>query len=437
MERNEGSRAGYRVQVLQRKESMMAAIFQRMGERNHDGLARLQPSAAGAVRRWRSRMAALACLLVACEASNAVLPKSDSAGTGAVLPTSMGAPQGVATSGSSAAPLAGIGPAAAAAGRLGGAAGATAAAGAAGASAGTGAAGVSSPSSPSSNSGGSVAPAAGSPGPSDAANAPAAAAAGDCRPAEHVRASLLTISLKWDDSLGIVGGSGEFYVWSRIQVTMNGTTGVTQTQPCGSQLPILTTTAVAGSVKVLAEIPFTAYENPAMPKISGTLTKEGSMLAVDPGLFLMGLQMTDPEGPWPTIEQVPQIMGVDADGDGKPGITSVPRSTPGFTLSPTSILQTKYADGVYGVQRFAFTAVASDEGCPEVVMGTANVRYYDTRVIGCHIQGGGECAADEVTFINQARPPQTAAMQGKWASKVLPVDATCADVRAALPVPAQ
>jgi hypothetical protein len=50
-------------------------------------------------------------------------------------------------------------------------------------------------------------------------------------------------------------------------------------------------------------------------------------------------------------------------------------------------------------------------------------------------KGASDCTATEVKFINQARPPRTAAATGTWVSKVLPLGATRADVRAALPAP--
>jgi hypothetical protein len=250
-----------------------------------------------------------------------------------------------------------------------------------------------------------------------------------------MRASLLSIQLSWDDSLGIVGGAGPVHLWSRIHVGVNGDPEVTETLHCGSLLPIMMTTAVAGGAKVLAEVPPAAFDRPSMPKFMGSAKKNGAMLTVSPGTFLLGIQLSDPQGAWPSIDEVPQIMAVDSDGDGKPGITAVPRDGDGFTLSPTSVLQTTYADQIYSAQRLAFQATASDDGCPDVIMGMADVIFYDTRVIGCHIKGASDCTATDVTFINQARPPQVAAATGIWVSKLLPLTATCADVRAALPPP--
>jgi hypothetical protein len=141
-----------------------------------------------------------------------------------------------------------------------------------------------------------------------------------------------------------------------------------------------------------------------------------SKVHLDASPVLLGLTMTDPTAAWPALAN---IQSADTDGDGHPGITSIPRSGGGFSLPPTSILQTSHADQLYIASRT--TAVLD-----------ANVLAFDNHVIGCHIQGGGDCAAADYQFVDTNRTVYTVT-GATFVAKVVPDAATCADVRAALP----
>jgi hypothetical protein len=70
---------------------------------------------------------------------------------------------------------------------------------------------------------------------------------------------------------------------------------------------------------------------------------------------------------------------------------------------------------------------------PDTYTGTANVTKFDSHVVGCHIQGGGNCSTSDRDFIDQ----NNVTFNVKSASVKLvrvAADATCADVRATLPI---
>jgi hypothetical protein len=65
--------------------------------------------------------------------------------------------------------------------------------------------------------------------------------------------------------------------------------------------------------------------------------------------------------------------------------------------------------------------------------GTSDFIHFNNHVIGCHVSGGGECTAAETKFVDDNRTIYTP-MRGTVETKIIPDDATCADVRSALPI---
>jgi hypothetical protein len=59
--------------------------------------------------------------------------------------------------------------------------------------------------------------------------------------------------------------------------------------------------------------------------------------------------------------------------------------------------------------------------------------HFDNHVMGCHVMGGQECTAAEATFVDNNRTIfQVSSATNQI--KIVPDNATCADVRAALPM---
>jgi hypothetical protein len=65
--------------------------------------------------------------------------------------------------------------------------------------------------------------------------------------------------------------------------------------------------------------------------------------------------------------------------------------------------------------------------------GSADVTKVDSHVVGCRIKGGGNCDATQTNFIDSNQPKFTV-KSATYEMKQVPKDATCADVRAALPM---
>jgi hypothetical protein len=125
---------------------------------------------------------------------------------------------------------------------------------------------------------------------------------------------------------------------------------------------------------------------------------------------------------------------VDADGDGKPGFTAIPKSGDGFVQPPTGIdllRRPPPTDQIYVASRTVIGLQGMLTSCTDV-SGPAQVMFFDSHVVGCHVRGGADCTADQTDFVDQGRTIYK--INGAtFTAKQIPENATCADVRAALP----
>jgi hypothetical protein len=213
------------------------------------------------------------------------------------------------------------------------------------------------------------------------------------------------------------------------------------TNSCGTLLPEFGLNGagmlVTGGSKVLVEVPNEVWDTPTIPKFTskGNIGgwDSGSSLNFDGTVALVGLTMADPMGMWPA--SYTGVMAVDADGDGKAGFTAVPRNGGGYVAPPTGLGlfgSAPSADKIYLASRTIVGLSGTFTTCTEQ-SGTASVTFFDSHVVGCHVTGGAECTAMQVDFVEQSRTlykPGAATFQ----SKKVADGASCADVRAALPM---
>jgi len=251
----------------------------------------------------------------------------------------------------------------------------------------------------------------------------------DSCPTDYVVATHIVINVSWDSTLVLASGSGQVHVWTKSHFVENGNTATLDSQSCGSVLPTITTSAAAGSEKILPEIPDTTWDAPNMPHFIGTATRSGDNVNIDPGVALVGLSMSNPTATWPSASS---IMGVDHDGDGQLGITAVAKVDSGYSAPPANLFKTARADKLYLAIRNVMTLSSAVPGCPATYSGTALVSKFENHVIGCHIKGGGECTGTQSQFEDDNRTVYKLG-SATFTSQRVDSAATCADVRAALP----
>ena len=249
-------------------------------------------------------------------------------------------------------------------------------------------------------------------------------------PTDYSMATHIVINVSWKGTLALAAGSGKVHVWTKSHNVENGNTISVVSSSCGSVLPAIMTSSLAGSEKILPEIPDAAWDAPSMPTFTGTGTRSGDILNLDPGVALLGLSLSDPKAAWPAASS---ISGVDHDGDGNSGLTATSKETDGFKAVPVNISRSARADKVYLAIRNIMTLTATAPGCPDSYMGTANVSKFENHIIGCHVKGGNECNSDQKQFVDDNRTVYVLG-SATFSSQRVAADASCAAVRAALPL---
>jgi hypothetical protein len=254
-------------------------------------------------------------------------------------------------------------------------------------------------------------------------------------------AQLTVMDASWAGSTATSAGTGKIYLWNLVKLTANGNQLSGQTQSCGTVLPAFSLTGagqlVTGGTMVLVEVPHAVWETPTIPKFPTTGSfsgwNPGSTLTIDGTIALVGLTLTDPRAAWPASYTA--LSTVDADGDTKPGITAVPRNGGGYVLPPTGLGlfgSAPQADQIYLASRTMLTVAGRFDTCT-AMSGTSTVPFFDSHVVGCHIRGGADCTPAQIDFVDQSRTIYQIG-SATFAAKQVPDTATCAQVRAALPM---
>lgn len=236
-------------------------------------------------------------------------------------------------------------------------------------------------------------------------------------------------------------GSGQIHLWNRAKFSANGLQLTGETASCGSVLPPFTLNGVgslaAGGSMVAIDVPNSVWDTPTIPKFpnSGAISgwDPGSTINITPTIALVGLTMPDPMAAWPASYTA--ITTVDADGDGKAGFTAIPRQGGGFVAPPLQVTLFGLgpaADQVYLATRTVVQLDGKMDTCT-AQSGMVTVKFFDSHVVGCHVKGAGECTPAQTDFVDTSRTNYTIS-GGTFTSKQVADDATCANVRDALPM---
>ena len=248
-----------------------------------------------------------------------------------------------------------------------------------------------------------------------------------------------TLDVTWPSTTAGEKGSGKINIWSRVTYKATGNALDVGLHACGSVLPE-TKLTVAGQIatggqKVLIEVPGEVWDAPSIPITMASGTQSGFDVGSDFELSyvsVLGATLANPMAAWP--EAGADMTAVDLEEDGSKGYTAAPRNGGGYVLPPTAVGlagSAPSADKVYLVSRQAMTLKGKRTAC-DAHAGTANVTAFDNHVVGCHIEGGAECSANQADFVDQNRM-RYMATSAVYEAKVVADDASCTDVRAALP----
>lgn len=255
---------------------------------------------------------------------------------------------------------------------------------------------------------------------------------GDTTWTEAVR---FLLKSSWPATSAAVAGAADIEVLALVKLSVDGDKLVGTTRGCRTVMPPAQLSAagqiVTGGTTMLTDLPDAVWDAPSMGAADCAGRQSGSGIAsrVEYGwTALIGVTLSDAQGAWPASGA--GLKTDDADGDGNPGITSVPKNGGGYVLPPTGLGilgSAPTADKVYVVNRNIISLSGTRSSCDEHA-GTASFPAFDNHVVGCHTKNGA-CSASQVDFCDQNRPLYKI-NSATYSARRVPESTTCAEVRA-------
>ena len=231
-------------------------------------------------------------------------------------------------------------------------------------------------------------------------------------------------------------GDGQLHVWGKVVYTASGNTLSGMLQACGISLPPTTLTALGGGGMIQIDVPNDKWEAPSMPRFQ----VDGTQTAWDIGatlsfsyVALIGFTMADA-----ATARLAGLLHRHHDDERRRGRHArgadrgPAERRPASRCRPPRSLQSARADQLYIVIRQVTSATLTRTACDQA-SGSATFAHLNNHVVGCHVMGGSDCMPAEINFIDTNRAIYE--ITGATAqTKVVADTATCADVRAALPM---
>jgi hypothetical protein len=241
-------------------------------------------------------------------------------------------------------------------------------------------------------------------------------------------------------------GRGKITIYLKAKLTgvcKDGSSGTTEITVCGTELPPFVSFVNCDAYQI--EFPDALWDLPSMPKIYTTASTNGftpgSVLSIAAGTGLLGVDMTDPVGAWPTSADALTCeagMGGDCfpdhDDDGKAGIHIVMgrigEKMAGFENDGCGVLGDEpvvfrgapLSSGLEGLCNAPEEpgCLRADEldigvrsrlsGGGEIEadcmsgVGDSTVEFVDSRVWDCTLNDGSACMPAQATFVDSAAP---------------------------------
>jgi len=256
-------------------------------------------------------------------------------------------------------------------------------------------------------------------------------------------ATKLTIPVSWVPQ-GLTGvilnpGSGTIGQWILQSRTQSGTALTDTTVVCEIDLPDFQGTIIAGSETYGVRFPNSLFDNHYLPSftIAGTVSSlaPDASYTTTPSAALLGIAMASPTtDPWPSAI-VALTEEVDSDRDGNLGVTALAAQGSSYSDIPTDLEKDSRATAVFVVIRQVTQVSGTVTDCNQLTDSNGDSKYaIDSHVIGCELEGdGGTCSAAQWGFIDGTQPVFTPSGGSTFATLRMPLNATCAQVRQALP----
>jgi hypothetical protein len=246
----------------------------------------------------------------------------------------------------------------------------------------------------------------------------------------------------------IAAGSNKQLSYSIRKQTQTGSTLTVDTIPCGGTTQDLCSPLLSKAFS--QQIPNSIWEGPKMPIFQSTVTL-GSTRPNDTfvganEVALLGLNLTNPTGAWPTSANDAAFTWIDHDNDGPLGVTSTVVHTgtstkcgtppPPFDYLPdpsggTKTIGTVYigsrVQGTYDGTILSCNTIAGDMTGP----GSSNMPLVDGRVKGCLYSDGTPCSGTTIASLDsQATSSPQRIVNAQFTMVRVAAGINCTQVRA-------
>jgi hypothetical protein len=264
-------------------------------------------------------------------------------------------------------------------------------------------------------------------------------------------ATLTELDIAWDPVsvpfFGNVldGGTDTTFAYSLRRYTQNGASLDVAVTACGG-----TTNDVCSTFFGEAYSQYqleTIWQGPQMPTMLSTLTlndPDPTETFTGPAeAVLLGLDLANDFGTWPTSHTSSSITWLDHDNDGPLGVTSFVRTSGrsvacDLPYAPLPIGVSGTATKLSIGTRSRATMIGRIDSCSKVTgtlggPGTGNKPVFDGRIHSCTLSGPGAspCTAANVNEIDgQLNSATQRVLNGRFTMVKVPAAATCAQVRA-------
>ena len=237
--------------------------------------------------------------------------------------------------------------------------------------------------------------------------------------------------VSWPATIGMEAGSGMVEVWFVADISDDGTNVTASGHVCEVAVPDFQTKVFAGGDTHGTVIPQEAWA--AGPKADLVVElgdrQPGEALRIAPTPMLLGADIPDPMGDWPSTHA--EVSSVDHDGDGYPGVTSFAAMGPGYSNPRIGALNPNLrANRIFLGLRNIIGLDGMLTSC-ETAEGNASLTL-DQRAFGCLTPDGQECNRSQTSLLDN-NMPQFEVGTADFVLKRLEAGADCDAVRASLP----
>ncbi|HEY6879112.1 MAG TPA: hypothetical protein VI299_13895, partial [Polyangiales bacterium] len=213
--------------------------------------------------------------------------------------------------------------------------------------------------------------------------------------------------LSWPAGL-LTEDQGRVSMWVKYESTERGAIVSGSLVMCGMTVPDFRIQPLLGDEAYHVIFPDAVFDAlPARVVATDTALTIESPGGVDnrfmlaPTGVVLGAQLEHPlTDVWPAIGA---LTTVDVDMDGQPGMTIDFQSDAGYSLPRVSAFSAQRAVNASLAVRAVLQAHGTFASCSEAT-GAAEISGYDSRILGCSIEGGGSCNTTQRDLLDENLP---------------------------------